>query len=168
MCETIEYLRASKDAQERCTSWVENIKEDFTSIDTSSKHKLESETDEFIETDSEFDSVSESGIKRRKLGVQFKHESLNLICEWRDCDFISKSMDAFSKHVANHIKELDIKITDDIEVYACLWSGCTHETAIDVDIMRHVNFHAFHTKLKCIGMNARGRTKLPVSFKIQL
>lgn len=163
MCETIEYIRANKDAQERCTNWVDNLKEDSVLSESSSRHRLESETDEFIETDSEFDSVSECGSKKRKLGVKLKSEKLNLVCEWRSCAFSSKSMDAFSKHVANHITELDIKITDECEVYACLWSDCTYETAIDVDMMKHVNFHAFHTKLKCIGMNARGRTKLPVS-----
>lgn len=168
MCETIEFLRANNDAQEKCQSWVENLKEGSITSETSGKHKLESETDEFIETDSEFDSVSECGTKRRKLGVQLKLEKLNLICEWKNCLYSDKSMDSFIKQVANHVTELDIKITSEREVYACLWLGCKYESPIDVDIMRHVNFHAFHTKLKCIGMNNRGRTKLPVRKQIIL
>jgi hypothetical protein len=163
MNETVEQLMSSRDAQERCSHWIENVKKISVLNDNSSKLKLESESEEFIDTDSEFDSVSECGRKRRKIGVKLKTEKLNLSCEWKECHFNSNSMDFFIKHVANHITELDIKVTDETEVYACLWSGCVYESAIDVEIMRHVNYHAFHSKLKCIGMNTRGRTKLPVS-----
>ncbi|KAJ8683240.1 hypothetical protein QAD02_019032 [Eretmocerus hayati] len=163
MNETVEHLMTSRNAQERVCHWVEDVKEDVSvaSTEISVKRRLESESEEFVETDSEFDSVSECGAKRRRLGVPLKNEKLDLSCEWRGCQFNVRSMDAFAKHVANHVTELEIKVTDDGEVYVCLWSGCTYESNVDVDIMRHVNFHAFHTKIKCLGANVRKRIKLP-------
>ncbi|OXU20486.1 hypothetical protein TSAR_003327 [Trichomalopsis sarcophagae] len=160
MNETVGQFMTSRDAQEKCSKWIENVK-NLHIYNENGKHKLESDSEETIDTDSEFTSVSKCDVKRRKLGVQLKSEKLNLVCEWRECEFSNKSMDAFVKHVANHVSELDIKITSDIEVYACLWSGCNYESEVDTDIMRHVNYHAFHSKLKCIGLNVRGRTKLP-------
>ena len=155
-------LITSRDAQDRCSKWVEEVKP--VPFLNEGKHKLEEELDEFVETDSEFDSVSECGGKKRKLGVKFKAEKLNLNCEWQQCNFNTTSLETFVKHVSNHITELDIRITSEEEVYACLWNGCEFISSVDVDIMKHVNFHAFHTKLKCLGTNVRSRTKLPVSI----
>lgn len=48
-------------------------------------------------------------------------------------------------------------------VYACLWESCGFESSDASEIMRHVNYHSYHTKIKCIGSNILARTKLPVS-----
>lgn len=164
---TVEQLMTGKDAQDRCSRWIEHVKEDDPlNINENGKHKLESECDDFVETDSEFDSVSECGTKRRKLGVQLKSERFDLACEWKGCTYSTEKIDCFNKHVANHVTELEIRVTSEGEVYACLWSGCIYETDVDVDVKRHLNYHAFHSKLKCIGTNVRGRTKLPVSIEL--
>ena len=167
MNETVEQLIISRDAQDRCTNWVDNIKDDAVLIDDSNnKRKVDSESDDYMETDSEFSSVSTCGAKRRKLAVQLKKEKFNLVCEWKTCTFVNKSVDTFARHVANHVTELDIKITPEDEVFVCLWSGCTFECSFSVEITRHVNYHAYHSKLKSLGMNVRQRTKLPVSIFI--
>ena len=51
-------------------------------------------------------------------------------------------------------------------VYACLWESCGFESSDSSEIMRHVNYHSYHTKIKCIGSNILARTKLPVSDKV--
>lgn len=155
-CSTI-----NKDTQDRCSQWVDEVVKVASSpSDNGQKRKNESEVG--FETDSEFDSVSECGGKRRKFAVPQKAEKLNLTCEWKNCHFNCESLDLFLKHVANHVPELDVRITDDNETYGCLWSGCSYENPNGVDMMRHVNYHSFHTKLKSIGTNVKKRTKLPV------
>jgi hypothetical protein len=48
-------------------------------------------------------------------------------------------------------------------VYVCLWEQCGFESADSNEITRHVNFHSYHTKIKCIGSNILARSRLPVS-----
>ncbi|KAL7288098.1 hypothetical protein TKK_0017884 [Trichogramma kaykai] len=161
MNETVEQLMVSKDAQERCSKWIDQI-DPLLLVTNNSKHKLEDDGESIVETDSEFDSVSECGAKRRKIAVKLKAETLNLSCQWRDCTFSEKSLDNFIKHVSYHIPEVEYKeISDDIGNYCCLWDGCEYQCDKDVQIMRHVNYHAFHTKIKSLGTNIRGRIKLP-------
>jgi hypothetical protein len=77
----------------------------------------------------------------------------------------------YKKHliVNNYNNELiwfEILKTDNMfvaGVYACLWRQCGFESADSNEIMRHVNFHSYHTKLKCIGSNTLARLRLPVS-----
>lgn len=165
MTMTEKQLITSKEVQSRCSGWVESQQELIYSEDNVLKRKLDAETEEFIDTDSEFDSVSECGAKRRKVAKQMKDEILNLLCDWKDCLFDTNSMDIFVKHVATHIPQLEIKKHDDNrESYACSWNGCSYESNIPDDISKHVNYHSYHTKLKCIGSNIRGRVKLPVNI----
>ncbi|XP_012281812.1 histone H4 transcription factor [Orussus abietinus] len=166
MADAVKKLITSQEVQERCSDWVESQKDVLYFEDNTAKRKLENERDEFIETDSEFDSVSECGAKRRRLAKQMKAEVLLLLCEWKNCDFSINSMGIFVKHVANHVPQLEVKITEDEKsVYLCQWKGCTYESGINDDIIRHVNYHAYHTKLKCIGSNIRGRVKLPKCYR---
>ncbi|XP_043491634.1 histone H4 transcription factor [Polistes fuscatus] len=160
MTEFVTTSITSNELQERCNIWVESQNEHLYSEDTS-KDKIENNYNDY-ETDSEFDSVSECGGKKRRVGKYLKHEILHLVCEWKNCKFDSKYMEVFSRHVANHLSDLEIKIKeDDTEVYVCQWKNCSYESGISDDISRHVNYHSYHTKLKCIGSNIRQRVKLP-------
>lgn len=160
-------LTASKVVLDRCSNWVESQKDYSYSEQETLKRKLEDfEYDDWCNTDSEFDSVSECGGKKRKVGTQLKKEMLNLACEWKECAFRSGHMDQFLRHVSSHIPNIQISMKDDSEVYVCQWKDCPYDGDVSDEIIRHVNYHAYHTKLKCIGSNVRGRTKLPVSDKI--
>lgn len=159
-------LTASKVVLDRCSNWVESQKDCSYSEEESLKRKLgEFEYDDWCNTDSEFDSVSECGGKKRKVGTQLKDEVLNLVCEWKECTFCSSRVDQFLKHVSSHIPSIQISVKDDSEVYVCQWKDCPYDSDVCDKIVRHINYHAYHTKLKCIGSNVRGRTKLPVSIK---
>ncbi|XP_023708960.1 histone H4 transcription factor [Cryptotermes secundus] len=54
------------------------------------------------------------------------------------------------------------------DVYACLWESCGFESSDSNEIVRHVNFHSYHTKIKCIGSNILARSRLPACTFIQV
>ena len=43
--------------------------------------------------------------------------------------------------------------------YVCLWRRCGHQTPSSDEIVRHVHFHTFHTKLKSHGANVTRETE---------
>ncbi|KAK0074127.1 hypothetical protein PV325_008739 [Microctonus aethiopoides] len=162
MADTLKEEITNQEVQERCNDWV-NAQSEILSSGSNLKRENDCELDDYCDTDSEFDSVSEcGGTKRRKVVTQLKAEVLNLICEWKDCIFSSTSVDRFVNHVANHVPQLDITVNDlGKNVYVCKWKNCDCQNENSAEITRHVNYHAYHTKLKCIGANIRGRIKLP-------
>ncbi|XP_011307228.1 histone H4 transcription factor [Fopius arisanus] len=162
MSDTMEGLMADQEGQEKCKIWVKSQTQLLEPSAPSLKREAACDLEEYFETDSEFDSVSECGAKKRRFGIQVKKEVLNLVCEWKNCSFKSCSIDRFLSHVATHVPDLEIKLNDSgDQVYACQWHDCGFENGISEEITRHVNFHAYHTKLKCIGSNIRERIKLP-------
>lgn len=156
-------LIENRAGQERCGIWVKSQSELFNSPNAKREAECDLDSNNF-ETDSEFDSVSECGGKKRRLATQLKAEILHLICEWKECIYRTGSIDKFIRHVASHVPDLPIKRLDcGQHVYACAWKNCIYENGNSDEILRHVNYHSFHTKLKCIGANNRSRVKLPVS-----
>jgi predicted RNA-binding Zn-ribbon protein involved in translation (DUF1610 family) len=95
--------------------------------------------------------------------MKLRDEELNLQCEWKGCDYHIFSLDHFVSHVSLHIPQLEVKLNkDETGVYVCLWQQCGFESADSNLITRHVNFHSYHTKVKCIGSNIMARSKLPI------
>ncbi|XP_076166637.1 histone H4 transcription factor [Ptiloglossa arizonensis] len=161
MAEFAKKLITSKDMQQRCNDWVESQK-NFTYMDEIHYKRKQTDDDDSYNTDSEFDSVSECGAKRRRVGLPLKREVFHLSCEWIGCEYEANHVERFVQHVAQHVSELNIQTNEQgINVYVCQWSGCFYENNDPDEISRHVNYHAYHTKLKCIGSNIRARIKLP-------
>lgn len=97
------------------------------------------------------------------------NQALSFKCEWEDCfsdDF--DDLSTFLEHVAAHVEDVPIistKITaqsidhsgakelvdDGNKTFGCLWDGCGFETVNSSEMVRHLNFHAFHTNIKSIG-----------------
>ena len=63
----------------------------------------------------------------------------------------------FVEHVSRHVTEAEVRgpgaEEDTEEVFGCLWAECGFETPSSEEMVRHVNFHSFHTKIKCHGYN---------------
>ncbi|XP_034943926.1 histone H4 transcription factor [Chelonus insularis] len=156
-------LTKNEEIKERCQLWVKSQTESHPlSSPLCSERGATCELDDCIDTDSEFDSVSEcGGIKKRRITVSSKDEVLNLLCEWKNCNFKSISLDSYTRHVALHAPHLEIKTVDDQQVYACQWKGCEYLDENAAKITRHLNYHSYHTKLKVLGANLRGKIKLP-------
>ncbi|XP_066495450.1 histone H4 transcription factor isoform X1 [Tiliqua scincoides] len=87
-------------------------------------------------------------------------EALVLQCEWEMCSFVSSKMEDFCEHVSKHLQQhLHGKDEDDevdsLEEYACLWQECGFcAPESPADLIRHVYFHCYHTKLKQWGLHA--------------
>ncbi|XP_054011388.1 histone H4 transcription factor [Hylaeus anthracinus] len=163
MAEFGEKLITSKDSEQRCLDWIKSQKDCAYSNETQKrKADDDDDDDESYVTDSEFDSVSECGAKRRRVGLAQNREVLNLSCAWTNCEFETDHVERFAKHVAQHVPDLSTETNEKgVEVYVCQWDGCFYANNDPDEISRHVNYHAYHTKLKCIGSNIRARIKLP-------
>lgn len=44
--------------------------------------------------------------------------------------------------------------------FECLWDVCGHKTLVFNEMVRHVNYHAYHARLLAIGFNGRATLKL--------
>lgn len=48
------------------------------------------------------------------------------------------------------------------EWFTCLWNNCTFQSNCEVKSTTHVNFHAYHTRLKCVGLAVLNLCEIPV------
>ncbi|XP_045139500.1 histone H4 transcription factor [Echinops telfairi] len=95
-------------------------------------------------------------------GKAARKENLGLQCEWGSCSFVCSAMEEFCEHVTQHLQqhlhsaEEKEEEEDPLEEeFSCLWQECDF-CSIDnsVDLIRHVYFHCYHTKLKQWGLQA--------------
>ncbi|NXM97390.1 HINFP factor, partial [Sylvia borin] len=80
-------------------------------------------------------------------------------CEWQQCSFVASEMEEFCGHVAQHLQQhLPGEHRDEmdpLEEYTCLWQDCGFcSLESSADLVRHVYFHCYHTKLKQWGLRA--------------
>ncbi|XP_069470480.1 histone H4 transcription factor [Ambystoma mexicanum] len=74
-------------------------------------------------------------------------------CEWSQCSYTASQMDDFSSHMKTHLKEEDVLELQD--EFSCLWQDCGFWCVEQpADLVRHVYFHCYHTKLKQWGQMA--------------
>ena len=77
-------------------------------------------------------------------------EELVLICDWEVCKQLFQNMDRFLEHVAQHAGQVDV---DDKGSVTCMWEDCGFVTSDQNEMTRHIYYHAYHTKIKCLGAN---------------
>lgn len=92
-----------------------------------------------------------------------------LECEWGSCDgaFPSSEFHEFREHVESHLREVlpqyNRGTSEDAvpDNYACSWKECCWDSPLDAgDLIRHVFFHAFHTKIKVEGFKKQKEMNL--------
>lgn len=92
-----------------------------------------------------------------------------LECEWGSCEekFPLSSFQDFREHFEGHLRGIfpgyRAGFADDNipENFTCFWRDCGWDSPIDAgDIIRHVFFHAFHTKIKLEGYKKQQEMKL--------
>ncbi|XP_039722579.1 histone H4 transcription factor isoform X4 [Pteropus medius] len=91
-----------------------------------------------------------------------RKENLGLQCEWGSCSFVCSAMEEFCEHVTQHLQKYlhsseEEEEEEDLleEEFSCLWQECGF-CSLDnsADLIRHVYFHCYHTKLKQWGLQA--------------
>uniref|UniRef100_H3BEV4 Histone H4 transcription factor n=1 Tax=Latimeria chalumnae TaxID=7897 RepID=H3BEV4_LATCH len=89
-----------------------------------------------------------------------KKDTLVLRCEWGSCDCTAGKMEDFCSHVSEHLKVHLQEVEEEaeppaLEEYPCLWMDCGFcSLESSLDLVRHVYFHCYHTKLKQWGEQA--------------
>lgn len=108
-------------------------------------------------------------------GRRYREEALLLACEWRGCGGRHRQPEEFHRHVAQHCRQAEVRpLPPPLHPsLLCLWTSCTFETSVAEEMVRHINFHAFHTKIKeqgrvalevpglVCGLGVEGRSQLP-------
>lgn len=160
MGDMVKKMIKTKELHARCSNWVESqmimvpTEEDPLAI-------LNLDESEDTVSNSEFDSVSQCGAKKRRLGTKLKDEQLNLRCEWKNCTLETSKEKVFLDHMSSHIPELELKIFENnTATYVCGWKNCPYETSLTTEITWHIYYHSYHQKLKSIGYNFKQRNKL--------
>ncbi|XP_032328367.1 histone H4 transcription factor isoform X1 [Camelus ferus] len=89
-----------------------------------------------------------------------RKENLGLQCEWGSCSFVCSAMEEFCEHVTQHLQQHlqgsgEEEEEDPLEEeFSCLWQECGFCSLDSSDLVRHVYFHCYHTKLKQWGLQA--------------
>lgn len=90
-----------------------------------------------------------------------KRLQLMLLCEWSDCYFKTSSMPIFIDHIETHFQcflpegvtayNYTSRQLETDEEQKCCWNDCYYSTIFPASLIRHLYFHAFHTKVKSLG-----------------
>ena len=92
-----------------------------------------------------------------------------LTCEWGSCQqtFFSADFHEFREHMEIHLREIFPRYCRGFSVgrvpenFTCSWKECGWDSPIDSgDFIRHVFFHAFHTKVKLEGYKKQQEKQL--------
>lgn len=124
--------------------------------------------------------------KQRTKKMKFNFDDINVIysCDWSECDYNSSHLKEYFNHISNHVnilwteewqsnresitiilllkKKYFINKFLFLEWFTCLWKNCTFQSHCEVKSTTHVNFHAYHTRLKCIGVALLNLCEIPV------
>ncbi|KAG0710740.1 Histone H4 transcription factor [Chionoecetes opilio] len=91
-----------------------------------------------------------SGQARKRLSEAARLKKISIECEWNMCTTLFTKVEYFIAHTTDHL----LGITDPVssDGYLCYWRECDFACSTKEEMDRHVYFHAFHAKIKSIGL----------------
>jgi hypothetical protein len=95
-------------------------------------------------------SISHGNHQGMQKQVRNRRRGRNAELSMHDVDIIDEDEEEEERLLEEPSNEVTLHY-DDERVYCCLWRSCGYVTPSNDEIVRHVNFHTFHTKLKCHG-----------------
>ncbi|KAL4711019.1 hypothetical protein ACJJTC_017984 [Scirpophaga incertulas] len=169
--ESPEKLNTSKLRLLRCRDWLQKQNsENSDQISQKNNNEVEyiitSNTErENLPSEPEDESIpagiDESSVKPKAVPLnRLRVEGLHLECEWQSCRMYSTNYELFQKHVRTHTSDLHKMDKGGTVEFVCLWDICGHKTSDYPEMVRHVNYHAYHSRLLAIGFNGRATLKL--------
>ncbi|XP_050520197.1 histone H4 transcription factor-like isoform X2 [Daktulosphaira vitifoliae] len=99
----------------------------------------------------------------RKKKLNLDQVELHFYCSWEECGYSSSSLKDYFYHVSEHI---DFLWTEEWQGnkekwFICLWNKCSFQSNCEVKSTTHVNYHAYHTRLKCVGAAILNLLEIP-------
>ena len=94
-----------------------------------------------------FFNGSHQGMQKQ---VRNRRRGRNAELSMQDVDIIDEDAEEEERLLEEPSDEVTLQY-DDERFYCCLWRSCGYVTPSNDEIVRHINFHTFHTKLKCHG-----------------
>lgn len=105
--------------------------------------------------------VDEGAIEPKAVSLmKLRVENLNMECEWQSCRMFFSDYTIYQEHVKNHAKDVHVIEKESSVEFVCLWDICGYKTVHFNEMVRHLNYHAYHGKLLAIGFNGRATLKL--------
>ncbi|KAK8377448.1 hypothetical protein O3P69_013824 [Scylla paramamosain] len=86
--------------------------------------------------------------KKRISAARLKN--ISIACEWNMCTSVFTKVERFIAHVTEHLVALAGPVSGD--GFLCYWRECDFACNSKDEMDRHVYFHAFHGKIKSIGL----------------
>uniref|UniRef100_H2Z6I8 C2H2-type domain-containing protein n=2 Tax=Ciona savignyi TaxID=51511 RepID=H2Z6I8_CIOSA len=90
-----------------------------------------------------------------------KFQALKLRCEWEHCQSILDDLGSFYEHLTSHYyrhEGIATEVTGG--QLACKWNECTVMFTNGANLLRHLYFHGYHTKVKWWGWLAHQELNL--------
>ncbi|XP_049534224.1 histone H4 transcription factor-like [Anopheles darlingi] len=87
-----------------------------------------------------------------------KCQSVKYECEWNKCQYLSGHDRKYFLHVEQHASDSN---ANDEGCYDCAWDLCDFVAKSKDDLMGHVHYHGYHTKLKVHGASLTFLLKIP-------
>ena len=106
-----------------------------------------------IELNQHVDAKKDSK-QKVKSKARFKEEKLLLVCEWNGCGNSFETWSTFQLHIENHLNDFILSNANNNRLNECAWKDCDFKEYVVRELVRHVHFHSYHTKLMCHGRNA--------------
>ncbi|XP_025425681.1 histone H4 transcription factor-like isoform X2 [Sipha flava] len=158
-----------KDKQYWCQQWVFAHREGNVAEEKKYVAKKCVVTNSFDDTASYESSLDLNNLKKRmKQPSRIKKLDLdkvemNFSCAWEECDYESSHINDYFYHVSGHVDYLWTEEwqSNKDKWFTCLWNSCTFQSHCEVKSTTHVNFHAYHTRLKCIGLAVLTLCEIP-------
>jgi len=99
----------------------------------------------------------------RKEKLNLDKVKMNFNCGWEECDFESSCIKDYFEHVSDHVNYLWTEEwqSNSQKWFSCFWNNCTFQSNCEIKSTTHVNFHAYHTRLKCIGLAVLQLSEIP-------
>lgn len=150
----------AKSIEAEVDEWVEQqFERHRNSSPLVSSDRFEDSNLDSLDDPSEQDDNSIIDNKKKLPAFQYSKEVFDMKCEWAECDFESLKVLQFVQHVSTHQPQIENR--DSGTMYCCLWDSCGFDSSSHDTVLRHINYHAYHTKIKSIGSSIMKRSNLP-------
>ncbi|XP_072938122.1 histone H4 transcription factor [Epargyreus clarus] len=171
MAQAEEETRPAKAKLIRCVDWLQKQNElEPKKLSLQNKNDIQfiiecnAQRKKFLLSVAENDSVP-AGVDEPPVDPvqvplrRLRVDCLRMLCEWQECQCYFVDYELFQKHVVDHTS-LEVSEGNETVKYMCLWDICGHSTSDFDEMVRHMNYHAYHARLLSIGFNGRATLKL--------